>query len=72
MVFMAINARNVRLQTSVLTIRKFTNLSADDFCILRAELTVTNGAPGIVDAQFHSATQWGAPTHQSQITSGAI
>jgi len=44
----------------------------DDFCILRAELTVTNGAPGIVDAQFHSATQWGAPFHQSQITSAAI
>ena len=57
---------------SVLTVWKFSNLSADDFCILRAECIFTDGAPGIVDADLHSTLQWVAPPHQSQITSGAV
>ena len=46
------------MKKSVLTIWKFSNLSADDFCILRTELIVTDGAPGIVDADLDSTLKW--------------
>ena len=55
-----------------LTIVNYTKLPADNIGIILIKCVFTDGAPGIVDADLHSALQWIVTSHQPQCTISTI